>query len=285
MTMTDTVRNVLLEGIVGSAAYGLSTPESDVDVLGVWAVHTEELFGLDAPIETYTTVDPDGCWHEVAKFARLALKTNPTVTELLWLPDGSYTEVTDLGLALLGIRGAFLSASRVRDAYLGYATSQFTKLNQRGDGTFSSDTRARSRKHARHMARLVRQGYGLYTTGELSVDVGADRDWLFEFSEASPEVWSAWFERERAVFASADSVLPESPDQETVVRWLRCVRSEFLNAEPTVVNPHRARSHFGDAPYCVRCRTDWPCTAQQRIDERKTALLVPTPSVGGGGGE
>jgi predicted nucleotidyltransferase len=38
--------NIILSGIVGSTAYGLDTPESDVDRAGIFAVDTEELFGL-----------------------------------------------------------------------------------------------------------------------------------------------------------------------------------------------------------------------------------------------
>lgn len=267
------MRNVLLEGVVGSSAYGLATADSDIDLLGVWAVATEELFGLDTPVETVTTTTPDGCWHEAAKFTRLALKVNPTVTELLWLPDGSYTVVTDLGFLLVGMRKAFLSANNVRDAYLGYATSQFKRLAERGDGSFSSDTRARSQKHARHMARLVRQGHELFTTGELVVDVSADRDWFFEFSESSPELWVKWFERERTVFANANTVLPDVPNRARVLKWLEVVRNEFLTLELTVLNPHQERSSFGDYPHCVVCGTDWPCRRQRWADSRKAGML------------
>ena len=55
------------------------------------------------------------------------------------------------------------------NAYLGYAQQQFQRLDRRGDGSFSSDTRKRTAKHARHLMRLCRQGYELYTTGRLDV--------------------------------------------------------------------------------------------------------------------
>lgn len=51
--------------------------------------------------------------------------------ELVWLPDELYEVRTPLGDELIGIRGSFLSAQRVRDAYLGYATQQFRKLESR----------------------------------------------------------------------------------------------------------------------------------------------------------
>lgn len=268
--------NLLLEGVVGSTAYGLATPESDIDTLGVFACPTEALVGLDRPAETLTAHDPDGCWHEAAKFARLALSVNPTVYELLWLDEGGYTTVTNLGLYLVTIRDAFLSADRVRDSYLGYATSQFKRLTERGDGTFGSDTRSRAAKHARHMARLVRQGHELYTTGRLTVSVGDDADWFHEFSAAGPDRWVSWFERERGVFADARSVLPEFPDRERVDGWLAAVRYENLGMKPAHAYMHLERSSFGDAPYCARCHSDWPCeTEQKRVEIVRRMLGDP----------
>ena len=124
---------VLLAGIVGSTAYGLAGPGSDVDRLGVFAAPTLSLLGLDAPALSRVSTEPDVTMHEAGKAARLLLGANPTVTELLWLPDDLYDQRTRLGAELVEIRSAFLSARRVRDAYLGYASQQFRKLPGRPD--------------------------------------------------------------------------------------------------------------------------------------------------------
>lgn len=216
----------LLEGVVGSTAYGLATPESDIDTLGLFASPTRQLLGLRPPAETVTSHDPDACWHEAGKFVRLALNVNPTVYEVLWLPR--YTAMTALGAELVDIRGAFLSAGRVKDSYLGYARSQFKRLTERNDGTFGSDTRNRAEKHARHMARLIRQGKQLYTTGDLTVNVGDDADWFHEFSCAGAEVWADWFQREAQSFEDAHTVLPDAPDVAKVEGWLLKARLTFL---------------------------------------------------------
>ena len=136
--------NILLSGVVGSTAYGLASAGSDVDRLGMFAAPTESLLGLRQPKESHVTTGPDKTLHEAGKWCRLALAGNPTVTELVWLPDDLYEIRTGLGDELVGIRTAFLSAGRVRDAYLGYATQQFRKLENRGDGSFSADTRRRT---------------------------------------------------------------------------------------------------------------------------------------------
>ena len=79
---------ILLEGVVGSHAYGLATETSDVDTAGVFAVATEELFQLSKPDQTQVTHQPDSTYHEAEKFINLVKGCNPTAMELLWL-DGS----------------------------------------------------------------------------------------------------------------------------------------------------------------------------------------------------
>lgn len=123
--MLDLPGSVLLSGIVGSTAYGLAGPDSDVDRLGLYAAPTAHFHGLRPPTgraASVVTTSPDATFHEALKYVTLALTVNPTVTELLWLPDHLYETRTALGDELIGIRGCLLSAKRVRDAYLGYAT-------------------------------------------------------------------------------------------------------------------------------------------------------------------
>lgn len=221
---------VLLSGVVGSTAYGLSGPDSDVDMLAVGAVPTEALHGLHKPQESHVTTGPDFMMHEAGKFCRLALGANPTVTEVMWLE--TYEHSSALGGELIDIRGAFLSAKKVRDAYLGYADQQFQKLKNRGDGTFSSDTAKRTAKHARHVMRLVNQGYGLYATGTLHVRLENPQNYL-DFGEqvAAGDLLSV--ERlllgAEMLFDGTRSVLPERPDEAAVEAWLRRVRRHHYN--------------------------------------------------------
>lgn len=79
---------VLLAGVVGSHAYGMNRPGSDVDRLGVYAVPTIELHGITPPTgraATLTSHDPDWAAHEAGKYANLCLGGNPTALELMWL--------------------------------------------------------------------------------------------------------------------------------------------------------------------------------------------------------
>ncbi|MDH6121994.1 DNA polymerase beta superfamily protein [Kitasatospora sp. GAS204B] len=215
---------VLLSGVVGSTAYGLARPCSDVDRLGVFAVATAELHGLRRPVESVVSTAPDQTWHEAAKWCRLALVCNPTASELVWLPEELYEERTPLGEELIGLRRRFLSARAVRSAYLGYAAQQLRKLRTREAGP-------RAAKHARHLVRLVEQAVELHETGELRVRLAAPervRE-LGERIAEHPEIAEPLLaEAERRL--DRPGVLPEAPDEAPVEDWLRRVRLANLDA-------------------------------------------------------
>ena len=175
------MKNTLLLGIVGSHAYGMARPDSDIDRLGVYAAPTIEFHGLRPPTgkqATRHTTDPDLTMHEAAKYAGLALACNPTVMELLWLP--SYELCTTLGGRLIELRSSVLSAKRVSDAYLGYATQQFKQLERAG--RFPNVPVSRIAKHGRHLLRLTEQGTHLWVTGQLVLKV-PDAKRVFDFGD------------------------------------------------------------------------------------------------------
>lgn len=221
---------VLLSGIVGSTAYGLAREGSDIDRLGVFAAPTVEVAGLDwhRDDETRVNTKPDSTMHELGKYVRLALKCNPTIVELMWLPSELIERVHPFfGLRLIGLKDAFLSEPAVRSAYGGYARQQADRLRRRGDGSFSADTRKRTAKHARHLLRLLRQGRQLLATGRLDIRVDNPDDY-FAFDDMTPEQMLAVYEREDALLATTKSVLPPQPDRDRVREYLTAARAAFL---------------------------------------------------------
>lgn len=218
----------LLEGIVGSTAYGLATPQSDIDRLGVYACPTEMLFTLREPKWTIVDTKPDSTLHEARKFCQLALQCNPTVLELLWLD--SYDICTPLGQQLINVRDSFLSARRVRDAYFGYATQQFTRMQRRDASDL--DSRTKVAKHARHLYRLLSQGLELYIDGTLTVRL-ENPDLTVEFGE---EVAAGNYDLAKHLLDAANeamnvcgSTLPEKPATHIVEMWLLAVRLGHLS--------------------------------------------------------
>ena len=220
--------NTLLKGIVGSTAYGLDTPESDVDTLGVFAAPTAAFHGLTRPQESVVTTDPDSTMHEAGKFVRLVLNGNPSVNELLWLEK--YEFITRLGAELVEIRGELLSADHVRNAYIGYARQQLAKLISRNNGSFAADIpERRAAKHARHIVRLLIHGEQLYCTGNLVVrldDPDAVRNTAAEMLADPIGAYDTINAAEDRMIA-AGTPLPRFGSHETAERWLHRVRNHY----------------------------------------------------------
>ena len=211
------MKTILLQGVVGSTAYGLNRPDSDKDQIGVFVYDRGEYYGLNDPDESIVTKDPDLALHEARKYCRLVLKCNPTVMELLWLE--SYETITLAGANLVGLRRYCLSEQAVREAYLGYAKSQLNRLhNRQGDLN-----EKRVAKHAMHMARLTNQGMELYTTGQLTIKV-ADPDWYVHFSKQSTDYWTKWYSKREAEFRSSKCILPERAQPNVFADWYYKVR-------------------------------------------------------------
>ena len=212
----------ILSGVVGSHAYGLARADSDVDTLGVMVAPTLEVAGLNwsPQKETITNASPfgdDQTFHEVGKFIRLALKVNPTISELLWLDD--YTVKTELGMMLVEHRRYFLSEKYTRDAYLGYAKSQLAKFQ-------NLDFK---KKHARHALRLLNQGDSLLYTGHLNVRV-EDPQVYWDLDEMTPgavlelltDKFTEYTEK------TEPSALPEAPNYGVASDLLDHIRKEFV---------------------------------------------------------
>lgn len=222
---------ILLQGTVGSRAYGLDHPDSDTDRLGVIQYPTESFLGLSTLPETAAFKDDlgDVVQHELKKWIRLALKCNPTVMELVWLD--SYETKTWRGLELVGMRGLFLSKKAVRNSYLGYASNQFERLKKRGDGSFSSTLRNQTEKHARHMYRLLMQGAELHDTGHLTIRV-SDPEQCFDFGRKVGDGYlddaETMLELTEHIFDSKPSPLADEPSFEYINDWLIRTRTEQL---------------------------------------------------------
>lgn len=227
---------ILLLGIVGSTAYGLNHTGSDVDRQGIFAAPTSAFHGLTLPRETHDKdvlgTDTDVTIHEARKWCKLAMGCNPTVTEVVWLPEQLIEISNTWGDELRTIRSCFPTAKGVRNSYLGYADSQLKRLKDRGDGSFSADTRKRTAKHARHLFRLCHQGLEFYQSGRLPIrlepeTIAAVR--AFGERVASGDVPAAeqMIQGYEQKFDRAKTALGDRPDEERIERWLRAVRHAY----------------------------------------------------------
>ena len=218
-------KKLALLGLVGSYAYGLNTEDSDKDFRGCFIRPTDDILGMNSYPETVEMNIPFDCvTYELKKFFTLCYANNPNILELLWLPDNHYVACGMDGKLILGLKDAFLS-QRVRKTYGGYALSQVTRLEKRGDGSFKSKLRKRREKHARHCFRLLQQGKEILETGMLHVRVG-DPEKLFAVGRLDDAELMAEFEVAFAELDNVKSDLPQNPNLEPIQDTLLTIRKK-----------------------------------------------------------
>lgn len=211
---------VILESVVGSKAYGLDTPESDTDTMGVFVAPTLKVsgWGWGPSSETWSNAGPEGddsTYHEVGKFLRLAVKGNPTLIELLFMREDLYTVMEPVGREMIALREHVLSEKTIRGAYLGYVNEQINRYATRPEP---------KEKMARHSLRLARQGVQLLTTGTMDVRV-PDPEEYFALSKMPMDEKVDKLRRELDMLSDCESVLPRYPNWDRVHSFVMGIRA------------------------------------------------------------
>lgn len=76
---------IVLECISGSKAYGLDTPQSDLDIKGIFIAQRWNFYGLDY-IAQVSNASNDIAFFELKRMMELLLRNNPTILELIFTP-------------------------------------------------------------------------------------------------------------------------------------------------------------------------------------------------------
>lgn len=118
---------IIYEVVSGSNAYGLATPESDIDIKGVCIPPIEYFFSPFKNYEQYEDRENDITIFALKKFVKLASMANPNVIELLFIDEKWIRTITPAGQLLRDNRDLFLSA-KAKFTYSGYSFQQLKRL-------------------------------------------------------------------------------------------------------------------------------------------------------------
>lgn len=127
MTIQDLKDNglIIFEGIVGSQAYGISTPTSDTDIKGVFIMPLDGIMNFDY-IEQVSDETNDTTYYELKRFLQLVQTNNPNILELLNLPEDCILHKDPLFDMILSHKDRLIS-KMCRNSFGGYAVEQIKK--------------------------------------------------------------------------------------------------------------------------------------------------------------
>lgn len=116
---------IIFEGIVGSQAYGTATPESDIDIKGVYIQPINDIIGFKY-VEQVNDDSHDTTYYEIRRFIELLSTNNPNILELLNLPEDKILYKHPIFDELIENRDKFISKS-CKGSFAGYAIAQIKK--------------------------------------------------------------------------------------------------------------------------------------------------------------
>lgn len=126
MKIKDIQNKILYNTISGSHAYGLNTPQSDVDTRGVFLLENKNLLSLNKYVQQVSDDTNDTIFYELNRFSDLLLNNNPNILEILYVPDDKILYKSSLFNNILKHRDDFLT-KKCKDTFGGYSISQIKK--------------------------------------------------------------------------------------------------------------------------------------------------------------
>jgi predicted nucleotidyltransferase len=165
---------IIYEILYGSDAYGTTTNDSDNDIRGILLPTIDESLSMKELSDVRISNDKeDRVMYPLQKFFRLAVKSNPSVFEWLFVPSKCIYIMEKSAEMIRDNRLLFLS-QEIYTKFKGFAYSEFSSLTK-----MTGETGAKrkdqilqfgySPKNAMNCIRLVRQGVELLNTAYLTM--------------------------------------------------------------------------------------------------------------------
>ena len=166
--------DIILLVILGSQGYGLSTPKSDLDLMGIFMMPLDDLFlengkGVKIHIATPEENGVDLTLYDLKYYLHLVKKGSSTILELMFL--SSYLLCKEEGKQLLSSKDTFFNWNNIKNAYVGYLLSE-------RKAALRIDDLLKRKKSIRHCYRLMLQGEDFLRTGNINVKISNPEEFM-----------------------------------------------------------------------------------------------------------
>ena len=111
---------------MGSQAYGTATLNSDIDIKGIYIQSIYDVASL-YNYKQQLMPDKDTTYYEVKRFLELACSANPTILELMWMPDRCIQVKDPLFIKYIESNRDLFLTKQCCNSFMGYAYQQIHK--------------------------------------------------------------------------------------------------------------------------------------------------------------
>lgn len=167
---------LLVQVVGGSTAYGLNTPESDLDYRGVF-INTEpsKILGLERMDHVQKQETDDVVYYELRKFFELLRNGNTGALEILFSED--FLQTSDVFEEIRANKFKFVDTDKMFRCLLGYMQGELRLANGERTGVLGSKRKAQvekygfSPKNFTQLFRLANCGCALFEKGYFPVNM------------------------------------------------------------------------------------------------------------------
>jgi len=229
--------------VVGSRLYNLHSETSDTDVKCLALPDAGDLLGLSDTARAHWDGGPDDppdtVIYSVAKFFTLLAKGNPTLVELLFVPDDAILLDRMEAREIRNFcRKTFITKTLI-PSYMGYVRDQFKRVVERkaqNNRTTALEKFGFDTKSASHVYRLAVQATELMSSGKCSPRMtGGDREIALAIKRGDYNYDRTVDTLKLAIrgMEVAESVckLPEKPDMASADEYIKTLHWHVVNAE------------------------------------------------------
>lgn len=110
---------------MGSQAYGTATLNSDIDIKGIYIQNIFDVGSFN--YQQQIMPDKDTTYFEVKRFLELAGSANPTILELMWIPDRCIQIKDPLFIKYIESNRDIFLTKQCCNSFMGYAVQQIHK--------------------------------------------------------------------------------------------------------------------------------------------------------------